>query len=116
MKIQSLREDDRSLINAMMSYWPMNHIVNSTSTAPTFSSTPGTRDYSGTAGNGGAKPANGFGSFTGFQPRSVATNSQPSGTHSSVVSAAPAPPAGYSTPQTAYENPAYQATRRETSE
>ena len=81
----------------------------SSSTAPTFSSAPGTRGYDGTSGNGAAKPTNGFGSFTGFQPRSVATNSQPFRNHSPVVSAAPAPPTGYSTPQTAYQNPAYQA-------
>ena len=81
------------------------------STAPVFSSAPGTRGYNGTSINGGPKPSNGIGSFTGFQPRSVSANSQPFRTHSPVVSAAPAPPTGYSnsTPQPAYPNPAYQA-------
>ncbi len=78
------------------------------SSTPTFSSAPGTRGYNGTTGSGGTNPSSGFGGFAGFQPRAVAANSQPFRTHSPVVSAAPTPPTGYSTPQTTYSNSTYQ--------
>ncbi|CAD6576258.1 MAG: hypothetical protein ASARMPRED_007668 [Alectoria sarmentosa] len=81
-----------------------------TSSTPTFSSAPGTRGYNGTSNStGGNQHPSGFGGFIGFQPRSVAANSQPFRTHSPVVSAAPAPPKGFSAPQTTYSNGAYQA-------
>ncbi|KAK4691282.1 RNA-binding protein 42, partial [Lecanoromycetidae sp. Uapishka_2] len=79
------------------------------SSTPTFSSAPGTRGYNGTSSTGVKPPSSGFGGFTGFQPRSVATNSQPFRTHSPVVSAPPAPPTGFSAPQTSFSNGAYQA-------
>ena len=80
-----------------------------TSAAPTFSSAPGTSGYNASSSNGAQSKPAGFGGFTGFQPRSVATNSQPFRTHSPVVTAAPAPPAGFSAPQPAYNSNAYQA-------
>ena len=80
----------------------------STVSTPTFSSAPGTRGYNGTASTGGNQSSGGFGGFTGFQPRSVATNSQAFRTHSPVVSAAPAPPTAFSAPQNNISNGAYQ--------
>ena len=89
---------------------PPPSFKSTTSSTPTFSSAPGTRGYNGTSSNtGGNQPPSSFGGFTGFQPRSVAANSQPFRTHSPVVSAAPAPPAGFSAPQSTYSNGAYQA-------
>lgn len=78
---------------------------------PTFSSgAPGTRRYDGNSNDGGMQASNGFrGSFTAFQPRSIAANAQPFRTHSPVVSVGPAPPTGFSAPQTTYTNGAYQA-------
>ncbi|KAL8999216.1 MAG: hypothetical protein Q9169_001881 [Polycauliona sp. 2 TL-2023] len=76
--------------------------------APNFSSgAPGIRSYdNNTPGLG--KPAGGFSGFTSFAPRSVATNSQPFRTQSPIVSAGPAPPTGYTGPQTSYSNGAFQ--------
>ena len=79
-----------------------------TSTTPTFSSAPGTRGYNGTSNGGNSQGSGSFGGFTGFQPRSVAANSQSFRTHSPVVSAPPAPPTGFAAPQTTYSNNAYQ--------
>ena len=80
-----------------------------TSIAPTFSSAPGTRGYNGALNSGNIQSSSSFGGFTGFQPRSVAANSQSFRTHSPVVSAPPTPPTGFSAPQTIYTNNAYQA-------
>ncbi|CAO1597294.1 hypothetical protein XANCAGTX0491_001111 [Xanthoria calcicola] len=76
--------------------------------APNFSSgAPGIRNYDNkTSGIG--QPPSGFSSFTNFQPRSVATNSQPFRTQSPTVSAAPAPPAGYTGSHTSYYNGSFQ--------
>lgn len=71
-------------------------------TTPSFASgAPGTRGY-----NGSSAPTSGYGGFTTFAPRSVTSNSQ---LFRPVVSAAPAPPTGFSAPQTTYTNTAYQA-------
>ncbi|MCJ1426455.1 hypothetical protein MMC29_004358, partial [Sticta canariensis] len=77
---------------------------------PTFSSAaPGTRGYDGSSNDGGSQSSSGYGSFAAFQPRSVAATNQAFRTHSPVVSAGPAPPTGFSAPQTTYSNSAYQA-------
>ncbi|KAI4180716.1 MAG: hypothetical protein LQ346_006935, partial [Caloplaca aetnensis] len=77
---------------------------------PTFSSgAPGTSNYGGKNNAPGAgQPSAGLGGFAGFQPRSVAANSQPFRTHSPVVSAPPAPPTGFQTPRTSYPTGAFQ--------
>lgn len=77
---------------------------------PTFSSAaPGTRGYDGSSNDGGSQSSSGYGSFAAFHPRSVAATNQAFRTHSPVVSAGPAPPTGFSAPQTTYSNSAYQA-------
>lgn len=79
-------------------------------TTPTFSSgAPGTRSYEGSSNNAGSQPSSGYGGFTAFQPRSVAAANPSFRTHSPVVSAGPAPPTGFSAPQTTYTNGAFQA-------
>lgn len=76
--------------------------------APNFSSgAPGIRSYDNKT-SGLAQPPSGFSSFTNFQPRSVASNSQPFRTQSPIVSAAPAPPTGYAGPHTSYSTGAFQ--------
>ncbi|KAL8933088.1 MAG: hypothetical protein Q9211_005972, partial [Gyalolechia sp. 1 TL-2023] len=76
---------------------------------PNFSSgAPGTGGFSGTSGGQSiGQPSNGFSGFTGFQPRSVAANSQPFRTQSPVVSAPPTPHPPYSNgafqPQPSYQ-------------
>lgn len=68
------------------------------SNTPSFSSgAPGTRGYDG--GVPKQQPG-GFSGFTGFQPRSVASNTPSFRTHSPAISAPPAPPTGFSAPQT----------------
>ncbi|MCJ1261495.1 hypothetical protein MMC22_001359 [Lobaria immixta] len=77
---------------------------------PTFSSAaPGTRGYDGTSNDGVSQSSSGYGGFATFQPRSVAATNQTFRTHSPVVSAGPAPPTGFSAPQTTYTNNGYQA-------
>ena len=89
---------------------PPPSFKSSASSTPTFASAPGTRGYNATQTNPEkSQPSSGFGGFTGFQPRSVAANSQPFRIHSPVVSAPPAPPTGFSAPQTTYSNASYQA-------
>ena len=76
------------------------------STTPSLTSgAPGTRGYS--ASDGSNKSVNGYGGFTGFQPRAIASSNQAFRTHSPVVSAPPAPPTGFSAPTT-YTNGAFQ--------
>ncbi|KAL8667487.1 MAG: hypothetical protein Q9202_000703 [Teloschistes flavicans] len=78
---------------------------------PNFSSgAPGTRNYDGksSASPAPAQAPAGFSGFTSFQPRSVAANNQPFRSSNPVVSAAPAPPTGFSAPQTSYANGAFQ--------
>ncbi|KAL8977838.1 MAG: hypothetical protein Q9177_006551, partial [Variospora cf. flavescens] len=79
------------------------------SNVPNFASgAPGTSNYNGKSNlQGAAQPANAFGGFAGFQPRSVAANSQPFPIQSPVVSAPPAPPAGFGAPQNLYSNGAF---------
>ncbi|KAI4123607.1 MAG: hypothetical protein LQ347_006085, partial [Umbilicaria vellea] len=75
---------------------------------PTFSSgAPGTRTYNGSS-ESNAQASGGYGGFSGFQPRAVAANNQSFRTHTPVVSAPPAPPTGFSAPQTTYSNGAFQ--------
>ena len=88
---------------------PPPSFKSASSSTPTFSSAPGTRGYNGTSNGGGNQPPSGFGGFNGFQPRSVAANNQAFRTHSPVVSAAPAPPSGFSAPQTTFSNGAFPA-------
>lgn len=78
---------------------------------PTFATNaPGTRRFDGGSVDGGGQSSGGYGnSFTAFQPRSVAAIAQPFRTHVPVVSAGPAPPMGFSAPQTTYSNETYQA-------
>ncbi|KAL8720605.1 MAG: hypothetical protein Q9181_007886, partial [Wetmoreana brouardii] len=76
---------------------------------PSFSSgAPGTRNYDGKSSSPAGQPSTGFGGFTGFQPRSVAASSQPFRAQNPIVSAPPAPPTGFSVPQTSYSNGAFQ--------
>ncbi|KAL8993830.1 MAG: hypothetical protein Q9188_007223, partial [Gyalolechia gomerana] len=77
---------------------------------PNFSSgAPGTAGFNvKSGGQSSGQPSNGFSGFTGFQPRSVAANSQPFRTQSPVVSASPAPPTGFSAHHTSYSNGAFQ--------
>ena len=77
------------------------------SSTPSFTSgAPGTKSHSN---EGASQHPNGYGGFTGFQPRSVAANNLSVRTHSPIVSAPPAPPAGFSAPTTSYANGAYQS-------
>lgn len=78
------------------------------SAAPSYASSGTSSGYGGTSGAG-------YGAFTAFQPRSVASN-QAYRTTSPVVSAPPVPPSGFTAPTTAsYGNyypqaqPSYQA-------
>lgn len=75
---------------------------------PSFvSGAPGTRGYNG--GDGASQNAGGsYAGFAAFPPRAVAANNQAFQTHSPVVSAPPAPPAGFSAPTT-YANGAFQS-------
>ena len=75
------------------------------STPSVSSGAPGTRGYG--SSDGGLPSTSGYAGFGGFQPRSVAANNQAFRTHNPVVSAAPAPPSGFSAPTT-YTNPAFQ--------
>ncbi|KAL8716000.1 MAG: hypothetical protein Q9220_000667 [cf. Caloplaca sp. 1 TL-2023] len=77
---------------------------------PNFSSgAPGTRNYDGQKpGTPNGQAPTGFGGFAGFQPRSVSANTQPFRAQNPVVSAPPAPPTGFSAPQTSYGNGAFQ--------
>ncbi|KAI9738807.1 MAG: hypothetical protein M1834_008314 [Cirrosporium novae-zelandiae] len=74
------------------------------SNAPSFSAgAPGTSNYNATSKGSGAN----YNAFTSFAPRSVASQSSYR-TQSPVVSAPPAPPTGFSAPQT-YQSQAYTA-------
>ncbi|KAI9875032.1 MAG: hypothetical protein M1830_009004 [Pleopsidium flavum] len=76
---------------------------------PSFSSgAPGTRGYNGASSNGVGQPTSSYSGFTGFQPRSVTVANPAFQTHSPIVSAPPAPPTGFSAPQTTYSNGAFQ--------
>ena len=89
---------------------PTPSFKSSTSNTPSFSSAPGTRGYGNGNGDGSSsRPPAKFPTFTGFQPRSVASNSQPFRTHSPIVSAGPAPPSAFTAPQNTYSNNTYQA-------
>lgn len=90
----------------------------SSSFKPAYSSAPSYASSGAAArgygGNVSQPPSTGYNAFTAFQPRAVAA-SQPYHTSSPVVSAPPAPSAGYSAPTTGYgagyptAQPSYQA-------
>lgn len=69
---------------------------------PTFSSAPGTRGYNGTSTDTSSQKSGTFAGFA-FQPRSLATQHQPTSTHNTTVAANAAPK------NNTFSNPSYQA-------